>query len=210
MKSVMLRRITLVGLLILGFAGPIASQTAAPGRDLSRAKSLGSPQAPITLEVFADYQCTYCQQFYLAVTVKLIPNYVDKGKVYLVHRDLPIHPNAPQAARWAGAAALAGKFEEAEKVLYEQQDDWGPTGKIDQALANALSAADMKKIREIETAQSARIDAAVQSDRALGKLRGVTGTPTVFMTHHGKTEMLPQGGVSYDLLRQLLDYYLQH
>jgi protein-disulfide isomerase len=202
-------------LAMFGVAGLLVAQVEAPSApaDFSRAKSLGSASAPITLEIFGDFQCPNCRLFYLAITEKVISNYVMPGKVYLVHRDFPIpslHPNARLAARWANAAALAGKFAETEKTLYEAQDNWATSGKIDPVLSTALSPADMKKIRDILAAQSSQIDAAIQSDIMLGNSRGVDGTPTVFVTHRGQTQMLPQGGVSYNLLSQLLDYYLAH
>src|SRR6202035_2817169 len=99
--------------------------------------------------------------------------------------------NAHQAARWADAAALAGKFQQVEEVLYLQQDAWATSGKIEQGLAGALSPADMKKVRDIHSTQLAAIDAAIQYDVDMGHARGVDSTPTVFITHDGKTEMLP-------------------
>jgi protein-disulfide isomerase len=204
---------------VLVVASLLAAQSKAPAvagktpADFSRGKSMGSPSAPVTLEIFGDFQCPNCRVFYLAITQKVITNYVTPGKVYLVHRDFPIpslHPNARLAARWANAAALAGKFAETEKALYEAQDSWATSGKIEPVLSTVLSAADMKKIRDILAANSAQIDAAIQSDITLANSRGVDGTPTVFVTHRGQTQMLPQGGVSYALLGQLLDYYLAH
>ncbi len=95
------------------------------------------------------------------------------------------------------------------EVLYLQQDAWATSGKIEQVLAGALSPDDMKKVRDIHShATSPRLTPAIQYDVDMGHARGVDSTPTVFITHDGKTELLPPGGVSYDLLRQLLDHYL--
>ena len=192
----------------------LGGQTKAPpsSPDLSARKSLGMPKAPITIEVFADFQCPTCRTFFMTTTQQLIPDYVSTGKVYLVHYDFPLsmHSNSRQAARWANAAALAGKFEAAERALYEKQDTWAPTGQIEQVLAGVLSPADMKKVRELATAQSSQIDAAIQKDLALGNARNVNGTPTIFVLHRGERTLLPQGGVNYPLLKQYLDYLLAH
>src|SRR5579862_25077 len=178
------------------------SPAPAPASDLTARKSLGSPSAPITIEVFADFQCPQCRNFFLTTTQQLIDNYVSTGKVYLVHHDFPLnmHSNSRQAAHWANAAALAGKFETAEFTLYDKQDTWGPTGQIDQVLAAAFSPADMKKIRDLNTSQSAQIDASIMKDMALGNMRNVQGTPTIFVSHRGESTVLPQGGVTYSLL----------
>ncbi len=198
--------------------GTVGGQTKAPpsappsSSDLTARKSLGSPSAPITVEVFADFQCPQCRNFFLTTTQQLIDNYVSTGKVYLVHHDFPLsmHSNSRVAAHWANAAALAGKFEEAEHALYDKQDTWGPTGQIEPVLAAALTPADMKKVRELNVSQSSQIDASIQKDTALGNMRNVMGTPTIFVSHRGESTVLPQGGVTYSLLKQYLDYLLAH
>ena len=93
--------------------------------ELTAAKSIGSRQAPITLEVFSDYQCPDCKRLHSATTQQVIDNYVSSGKVYLVHRDFPLsmHPYSRQAARWLNAAAAAGLFvPKAAPLVFE-----GPT-----------------------------------------------------------------------------------
>jgi protein-disulfide isomerase len=209
-KSHALRSILCAGLALVAVAGSLAGQTTPPAK-FSAGKSLGSPQAPITLEIFGDFQCPNCRIFFTAITEKVIANYAMSGKVYLVHRDFPLpqHANAHQAARWANAAALAGKFQQVEEALYQQQDAWASNGKIEQVLAAALSPADVNKVRDIHSTQLAAIDAAIEYDAAMARARGVDSTPTVFITHNGKTDMLPPGGVSYDLLSKLIDHYLQ-
>ena len=54
------------------------------------AKAIGSPNAPITMEVFSDYQCPSCRALFEETLKPLIADYVALGKVYLVHRDFPL------------------------------------------------------------------------------------------------------------------------
>ncbi len=207
--------IALVALLpMLSSAGPKQSSQAgkpAAALDLTALKSVGSKSAPITIEVFSDYQCPQCRIFYLETARQLMQTYIPAGKVYYVHRDFPLsmHSHSREAARWASAAALAGVFETAEQTLYTKQEDWGSTGKIDDALSSAISPADMKKVRMIEATQGPQIDAAIASDMALGNSRGVNGTPTIYVFHKGQMTPLPPGGVNYSLLKQYIDYLLQ-
>jgi protein-disulfide isomerase len=195
-----------VALLVPSLAG----QDRLTPAGLTTAKSMGSRQAPITMEIFSDYQCPACREMHLNTTRLVIDNYVSTGKVYLVHRDFPLtmHPYARQAARWLNAAAAAGLFQAAEMALYTKQDQWGATGNIEQALASSLSEADMRKVRVMESSQRAQLDAAVQFDLNLGNSRNVSGTPTVFVIHRGQTIPLPSGPVPYSLLRQYLDSLL--
>jgi protein-disulfide isomerase len=197
--------------LLIGASLGQVGQTKGPAPDLSAVKSFGSRQAPITIEVFSDYQCPQCRIFYQDTARQLMNNYVSSGKVYLVHRDFPLsmHSHSHEAARWANAAAMAGVFEAADQALYGKQDEWAATGKIEEALAGALPAADMKKVRGIESTQGAQIDAVVARDVALGQSRNVSGTPSIFVFHKGQMTPLPPGGVNYSLLKQYLDYLLQ-
>jgi protein-disulfide isomerase len=182
--------------------------------DLTANKSMGSRSAPITMEVFADFQCPQCRNFYLTTTRQVIDNYVATGKVLLIHHDFPLsmHTYSHQAARWANAAATLGPgvFETVEQALYSKQDEWGTTGKIEPVLAAVLSPADMKRIQLVETTQAPELDAAVAHDMALGDSRHIDATPTIFISYKGQTTPLPPGGVSYALLKQYLDYLLQH
>jgi protein-disulfide isomerase len=177
----------------------------------SDAKSLGSKSAPITIEVFEDFQCPACRNFYETSLKQLIDDYVVPGKVYLIHRDFPLemHPYAQQAARLANAAAELGQFEAIERALFDSQDKWSPNGKIEEAIASTVSAAQMKKIRDYQTAHITDINAAIERDRTMGVKRNVSQTPSIYVTSHGKTEALPGGGVDYKLLRNYLDYLLR-
>ena len=189
----------------------LGTKPAAPAQDLTALKSAGSREAPITIEVFSDYQCPQCRVFYLDTARQLMQTYIPAGKVYYVHRDFPLsmHSHSREAARWASAAAIAGVFQSTEETLYGKQDQWGSTGKIEDTLASALSPADMKKVRTIEATQGAQIDAAIARDMALGESRGVNGTPSIYVFHKGQMTPLPPGGVNYSLLKQYIDYLLQ-
>src|SRR3712207_1847048 len=86
-------------------------------------KAFGDAQAPITIEVFSDYQCPSCKNLHETTLRMVKANYVKSGKVYLVHRDFPLpnHAHARTAATWAGAAARVGKFEQVADALYRTQ-----------------------------------------------------------------------------------------
>lgn len=209
--------IALVGLLpMLSSARPgqnshAAKPAATTALDLTALKAMGSKDAPIQIEVFSDYQCPQCRIFYLETARQLMQSYIPAGKVYYIHRDFPLsmHSHSREAARWASAAAIAGVFETAEETLYTKQDDWGSTGKIEDALASAISPTDMKKVRTIEATEGPQIDAAIAHDMALGDARGVNGTPSIYVFHKGQMTPLPPGGVNYSLLKQYIDYLLQ-
>jgi protein-disulfide isomerase len=174
-------------------------------------KTMGNPSAPITMEVFGDFQCPACRAFFEATTKQVIDDYVIPGKVYLVHRDFPLdmHPYARQAARLANAAANFGQFEQIERALYDHQDEWSAKGNIAEVVATSFPPAEFKKFMVFETQHIDEINASIEHDRTLGTQRNVNQTPTVYITAHGKTEALPGGGVDYKLLKSYFDYLLR-
>jgi protein-disulfide isomerase len=176
------------------------------------AKSIGSSSAPIRIDEFSDFQCPACANFYRNTLRQVIDNYVSTGKVYVVHHDFPLsmHAHSREAARWANAAAAAGLFEPAEQALFDKQDDWGATGKIEETLAAALSPAQMKKVEAIYQQYGPQLDAAIDADLSLGHVRNIDQTPTIFVTSHGVMQPLPPGGITYTLMKQYLDYLLAH
>ncbi len=182
-----------------------------PGAASGTHKTIGSASAPITMEIFGDFQCPACRVFFETTVKQVIDDYVVPGKVYLVHRDFPLdmHPYARQAARLANAAADLGQFETMERALYDHQDEWVGKGNIDEVIGNAIPSAQFKKIQAYEAAHINEINASIERDRTLGNQRNVNQTPTVFITSHGKTEGLPGGGVDYKLLKQYFDYLLR-
>jgi protein-disulfide isomerase len=175
------------------------------------AKALGSKNAPITIEVFEDFQCPACRNFYETSLKQVIDDYVVPGKVYLIHRDFPLdmHPYSHQAARLANAAADLGQFEAIERALFDSQEQWSTNGKIEEALASSIPAPQMKKIRDYQAAHIDEINASIERDRTLGVQKKVNQTPSIYVTSHGKTEALPGGGVDYKLLRNYLDFLLR-
>ncbi|HUK31447.1 MAG TPA: thioredoxin domain-containing protein, partial [Candidatus Acidoferrum sp.] len=187
-KRLTLITTSLVGLLICatsflsGQGGPAQPRpkTDSPSIDLHAAKSIGSKSAPITLEVFSDYQCPFCRAFYLDQTQQVIKNYVDTGKVYLVFHDFPwdFHAHSMEAARLANAAAEIGKFKEVEGALYTTQDSWEASGKIEDALAPVLSAAQLKRVEALKSRPE--IQSAIDEDIRLAKQRNLLETPSIY------------------------------
>jgi len=170
-------------------------------------KAFGSKSAPITMEVFSDFQCPACKQLFKTTNQELMDNYVNTDKVYLVHRDfpLPMHAYSRVAARYARAAAGLGKAEQAEKALFDNQEKWEQNGDVDSTLAGVFSASEMTKIRA--QAKGTALDPLIDKDVAQGKLYNVNQTPTTVFHYKGQT--YPYAGVmSYDLLKQFLDQLL--
>ena len=84
----------------------------------------GNPNAPVTVEEFADFQCPSCGVYYPELK-KIEEEYGDRLRVIFRQNPLfPQHQYAVVAAQAAEAAGLQGKFWEMHDKLYENQKTW--------------------------------------------------------------------------------------
>lgn len=206
--------VLMLALALIGAQPALEAQTRAKAATTATnptpVKTLGSKSAPITVEVFSDFQCPACKNLYEQTLRPLIDNYVVTGQVYLIHRDFPLdmHRYSRLAARYANAAGRLGKFERVASALYARQQIWSVDGSVDATVAGVLTPAEMKKVRDW-VAQPALLDVAIDQDVRLGGRIPVRSTPTVIVMHRGTTYPLPPGGVNYSLLRLFLDELLR-
>jgi protein-disulfide isomerase len=171
----------------------------------------GKKDSPMVVETFTDYQCPPCRQLYLGTLRRLIEDYCNTGKVYLLHHDFPWpqHAYARQTARWGLAAAVIGKYETVSEALYTKQESIAANGNIEAAVAEVLSPAELKKLKEVMIARGAEIDAAIDKDKAFGEQQGVSSTPSIKITYKGSVVApLNPGVIPYAILKRFLDEQL--
>jgi protein-disulfide isomerase len=198
------------GFAFVASAGDTATGT--PGQvsgipDIDPHKAFGSKNAPVTMEVYSDFQCPACKQLYKTTNQQLIDNYVNSSKVYLVHRDfpLPMHAYSRVAASYARAAAHIGKNEPVEQALFQNQEKWEANGDVKGIVASVLNPADMKKVQALVDGKT--LEPLIEKDKQLGQLVPINQTPTTVF--HCKGQTYPYVGVmSYDILKQFLDQLL--
>jgi len=142
--------------------------------DLTRVR--GSPDAPVTIVEFADFQCPYCQS--VQSTLKAVMEKY-KGKVRLGFRDFPlrpIHPQAQQAAEAARCAAEQGKFWEYHDLLYTNQVRLDSGSLREHARGLGLDV----EAFEACTA-SGKFKSQIDNDLQSGSIAGVSGTPAFYI-----------------------------
>jgi len=172
----------------------------------SQMRSQGLASAPIVMDVYSDFQCPTCKLVHETVLNQLVYDYVNKGKVYLVHHEYPLpqHAHAMEAACYACAASRVGKYEQVCDVLFHQQQTWATNGKVDETVCSVLTPAEAKKVRAL--AKDPAIAAEVRQDIQAGRTAQVNATPTMILTHRGKQYRLPIA--NYDILRRFIDQLL--
>jgi protein-disulfide isomerase len=188
------------------------TKTAAPvsKEGVASYKVSGSPSAPITIELYTDYECPACRNFDLTILPELTKDFVATGKARLVHRDFRIssHKYTKIATRYANAAGQIGKFDIVAQQLFQTQPDWAQNGNVDGVVSKVLSAADMEKVREL-VKNDTHLDDSVTRDEAMAISEDhLTETPTMVLVIKGKREAFGLGGMSYPILKQYLNQKL--
>lgn len=155
----------------------------------------GSPDAPVVVVEFADYECQFCQQIQ-PVLDKVLADY--KGKVAFAFKDfpLPMHANAQKAAEAAHCAQVQGKYWEFHDLLFStRQLEISKLKENAQGLKLNVESFD-KCLESGERADTVKKQ--FEESQALG----LPGTPAFFI--NGRL-INPNGTVSYDTLRQLIE-----
>jgi protein-disulfide isomerase len=180
----------------------------APAQAAAAYKVTGSPTAPITCELYTDYQCPACAKLYLDVVPMLLTDYVRTGKIRLVHRDfpLPLHAFSRSAARYANAAGRAGFYDLAVNRIFETQNVWSRDGDVAVSLAEVLTPGAMEQVRRL-IRDDASIDETIDADLDMGHRDHIGQTPSLVVVASGKRQVISPIG-DYALLKSYLDALL--
>lgn len=136
---------------------------------------LGAERAKVTLVIFSDFECEYCQAE--VPTLKLILGAYQKD-VRLVYKDFPLpsHVQSNRAAQIARCAQDQGKFWQMHDVLYAHQTELGTVSLETLATESGTDAAQLQQCLESGQAVE-RVNAAI----AEGKRLGIQEVPTLFV-----------------------------
>jgi protein-disulfide isomerase len=170
--------------------------------------ALGRNNAPIIMEVYSDYQCPHCKHFHDELLPSVIRDYVDTGKVYLIHRDFPLpsFKYSREAALYAIAAARFNKYEQVADALFATQEKWGASGKVDEVVAGVLTPDEMKKARVL--IKDPQVIQQLDHEIDLGHAAKVSSTPSIFLTRRLRVIPVPPN-VSYPILAKVIDDLLK-
>lgn len=174
----------------------------------------GRPGAPIKIEVFSDYQCPRCRQFYLESLKPFLADYIEAGKInkiYVVYHDYPLemHKFARLAARFGLAAASLGRehWLRVTDVLYTEQAQWSMDGNIEAVLAKSLDPTELLRVKTL--AEDPAINDAVGQEIMLAQSRNITSTPTFFITTDTGRQQRVEGWITYTTLKDFIDRLLK-
>ncbi|HET9752724.1 MAG TPA: thioredoxin domain-containing protein, partial [Myxococcales bacterium] len=165
---------------------PPALAVPPPGSDmvykvtLGDAPQKGDPEAKITIVEWSDFQCPYCGRV-MPTLREIEKTYGADVRFVFKHNPLPMHPDAPYAAKAAIAAQRQGKFWQMHDKLFEANNSQKPDAlkqdKVDQ-MARDIGL-DMERYqRDVAAPETAQV---IRDDQAQAAKLGANGTPHFFI-----------------------------
>jgi protein-disulfide isomerase len=156
---------------------------------LADGRAIGKADAPVTLDVWSDFQCPACRQYALIVEPELILDYVTPGTLRIVHHDAAFQGRRVGAAYDESVESGAGARCAASQDRYWPYHDWlftNQSGENKGAFAEArlramarsagLDVAAWDACRATGTEQ-----AAVRAETEQGVAQGLDATPTMYL-----------------------------
>ncbi|NIN71554.1 MAG: thioredoxin domain-containing protein [Gemmatimonadetes bacterium] len=168
-------------------------------QDSADYRVLGSPDAPVELAIYSDFECPYCRNFALAALPAITAEFVDRELVRLRYIYFPlaaIHRNAVSSAKAAHCAGVAGRFWAYHDYLYVRQPEWSGAAAPDSLWIDYAESLGLEPQEFTSCLSAPETLAVVESDVREALDSGATGTPTIVL---GNRSLV--GLASYEELR---------
>jgi protein-disulfide isomerase len=171
--------ISFVTILIISAAG-VTLTASGPPPGATPPHILGPGDAPVTLEMFSDFQCPQCARSDPTVK-KLKSEFGDKLCVVFRHFPMEKHQNAVLAACAAEAAARQNRFWEMADALYRTQWMWenAPAPRV--VLTDRAKELGLNVPQFVEDLDASELRERVVADQKRGQALGVKSTPWIFI-----------------------------
>jgi protein-disulfide isomerase len=143
----------------------------------------GSPDAPVEITEFADFQCPFCQTFATLQMPTIDERLIQTGRVRWRYRDFPLqqHPFARLAAHSAACADEQGKYWDQHQRIYEGQSEWSEARDAGPVLRNYAKAAGLDLGRYDACMKAGKYAGRIQASYNEGVQVGVSSTPTLLI-----------------------------
>ena len=141
----------------------------------------GQISNPVSIVVYADFQCPACATEHQAMT-RLWPNISDKA--HLVFRHFPLtatHQHSWTAALYAEAAGRQGQFWEMHDFLFAAQTIWSRLPTVEDEFESYALELNLDLEQLSADLESNEIIQKVRNDQRGGNASGVRSTPAVFI-----------------------------
>ncbi len=220
--AVLLGGAFIAGALIWNNAHPVSQPLPAGNQpqpavaaDVSKVKTagepfIGSPNAPVTMAYWYDYQCPFCQRNEEQTMPQILKDYVDTGKLKIVFKDYQfLGPDSQTLGKYSRAVweVAPDKFYQWHKAVYDNQGQentgWATDAKIASITTSVLGASDTAKVAALVKSNGDEYQKEMDADKTEGTAMGINGTPGAII---GK--QLISGAQPYAVFKQVIDLTL--
>jgi protein-disulfide isomerase len=162
----------------------------------------GSPEAPVEITEFADYQCPFCQTFATLQMPTIEERLIKTGRIRWRYRDFPLqqHPFARLAAHSAACADEQGKYWEQHQRIYDGQSEWAGAGNAGPIFRNYARDSGLDLGRYDACMKAGKYAGRIQASYNEGVQLGVSSTPTLLVSGR-----LYRGRFDSDAITKLVD-----
>jgi protein-disulfide isomerase len=162
----------------------------------------GSPDAPVEITEFADYQCPFCQTFATLQMPTIEERLIKTGRVRWRYRDFPLqqHPFARLAAHSAACADEQGKYWDQHQRIYEGQSEWAGARNAGPVFRNYARDSGLDLGRYDACMKAGKYAGRIQASYNEGVQLGVSSTPTLLVSGR-----LYRGRFDSDAITKLVD-----
>ena len=141
----------------------------------------GDREAPVTIVVYADFQCPACATENETM-LRLWPEISENS--HLIFRHFPItttHPHSWTASLYAEAAGRQGRFWEMHDALFQTQRLWSPLRDVEEEFDSYALGLNLDLEQLHADMEDEALIAKIRADQRGGNAAGVRGTPAVFI-----------------------------
>ena len=146
--------------------------------------TIGSADAPVTLEVYGDFQCPICARHSLTVEPLLVGQYAANRTLRIVHHDIAILSSkadgeSERAARGAHCATQQGKYWDYAHWVFNNQSGENQGGFARDRLVAIAGAAGLDQQAFSDCLDTPEAAAAVAATTSQAAGLGINSTPTM-------------------------------
>jgi len=167
---------------------PVAPLSVAP-TTLAEGRSLGRADAPVTLEVWSDFQCPACGEFARVVEPELVRDFVSAGTLRIVHHDAAFqgqragaaYDESVEAGGAARCAAQQGRYWPLHDWLFANQAGEN-RGAFEATRLRTLASSAGLDLTAWDACLATGVEqAAVRAETRQGVAAGISATPTLII-----------------------------
>jgi protein-disulfide isomerase len=167
-------------------SGKLVDPAIAYKAELLDGTTIGKADAPLTMEVYGDFQCPICARHSLDVEPTLVAKYVNDGRLRIVHHEIDLLGRGGDESRTPAIGAACandqGKYWSYSHWIYQNQDGENTGGfRKDRVIRIATAAGlDEATFTTCLGSQPAADAVAAITAKATGEL-AIDSTPTIYL-----------------------------